>query len=69
MSASFSNMPQPVTIPVFASSGAQPAQPQQSGWQMDQVEQDMDFDLLAEYLMDDNDNLGQSSSGMTFDFK
>mmetsp|Transcript_8271 Transcript_8271/g.17205 ORF Transcript_8271/g.17205 Transcript_8271/m.17205 type:complete len:501 (+) Transcript_8271:257-1759(+) len=54
-------MSQPVTIPIFGSSSTQqpqPTQEQQAGgsgeWYMDDTEQDMDFDLLAEYLLEDN---------------
>lgn len=65
-------MSQPVTIPIFGSSSAQLQQHHhqdgQSEWQIDQAEQDMDFDMLAEYLLDDNPG-DQSALGMTFDFK
>lgn len=62
-------MSQPVTIPIFGSaSNQQPTQQQQAGgdWYMeDGGDQDMDFDLLAEYLLEENP--GTSQTG--FDFK
>jgi hypothetical protein len=64
-------MNQPVTIPIFGSSSAQADHQHHDGqslWQMEQGENDMDFDLLAEYLLEDNPG-GESTSGMTFDFK
>mmetsp|Transcript_27390 Transcript_27390/g.64176 ORF Transcript_27390/g.64176 Transcript_27390/m.64176 type:complete len:502 (+) Transcript_27390:406-1911(+) len=64
-------MAQPVTIPVFGSTSNQ--QPQTSGggsgeWYMDDGEQDMDFDLLAEYLLEENPGSTQTGGGMNFDF-
>jgi len=62
-------MSQPVTIPVFGSTSTQQQQPtQQQGsgeWYMDDGGQDMDFDLLAEYLLEEP---GSSQTG-GFDFK
>lgn len=61
-------MSQPVTIPVFGSTSTQQQQPtQQQGsgeWYMDDGGQDMDFDLLAEYLLEEP---GSSQTG-GFDF-
>jgi hypothetical protein len=66
-------MSQPVTIPIFGSTSTQQqqqTQQQQFGgsgeWYMDDGEQDMDFDLLAEYLLEENP--GTSHTG-GFDFK
>lgn len=59
-------MSQPVTIPIFGSTSTQhPGQQQASEWLMDGGEQDMDFDLLAEYLLEDNPDSTQTD----FDFK
>jgi len=64
-------MSQPVTIPIFGSTSTQqqqPAQQQQPGgseWYMDDGEQDMDFDLLAEYLLEENPTTSQTGG---FDF-
>jgi len=67
-------MSQPVTIPIFGSTSAQQQQPtqhQQAGvsgeWYMDDGEQDMDFDLLAEYLLEENPSTSQTG-GVNFDF-
>jgi len=63
-------MSQPVTIPVFGSTSNQ--QPHTSGesgeWYMDDEEQDMDFDLLAEYLLEENPGHTQTTGGVNFDF-
>lgn len=63
-------MPQPVTIPIFGSASNQ-QQPQTSAglgeWSIDEGEQDMDFDLLAEYLLEDNPGSNQTGGG-NFDF-
>ena len=68
-------MPQAVTLPVFgsASNQNQPASASegtQGGtngeWQIDSNNDPMDFDLLAEYLLEDNTT---SSTGLNFDFK
>jgi len=64
-------MSQPVTIPIFGSTSTQqqqPTQQQQSGeWYIDEDEQDMDFDLLAEYLLEENPTTNQTG-GVNFDF-
>ena len=58
-------MPDGVTLPVFGSSGQPNAQGE--NLQMDSASGDpMDFDLLAEYLLDDT---AGNSGGITFDFK
>jgi len=76
MLASF--MSQPVTIPIFASASTQqqqPTQQQQAGgseWYIDDDddgEQDMDFDLLAEYLLEENPTSTSQSGGVDFEFK
>ena len=66
-------MSQPVTIPIFGSTSTQQPQAthqQQAGgsgeWYMDDGEQDMDFDLLAEYLLEENPGTSQSG-GVNFD--
>ena len=63
-------MSQPVTIPIFGSTSNQ--QPHTSGesgeWYMDDEEQDMDFDLLAEYLLEENPGQTQTTVGVNFDF-
>jgi len=72
MSGASSAMPQAVTLPVFGSANSQ-AQPSsemvQNGstgdWQIDSSGDPMDFDLLAEYLLEDNPS---SSAGLNFDF-
>jgi hypothetical protein len=64
----------PITIPIFGSSSASaraPAasdggQPGSAEWNMDQSGDPMDFDFLAEYLLDDNP---VTAAGMPFDFK
>ena len=59
----FTVMPEGVTQPVFGSTG-QPTN-QGEGLQMDTPSGDpMDFDLLAEYLLDDT-----NANAVTFDFK
>lgn len=67
-------MPQTVTLPVFgsaknqASSSAEGAQSGANGeWQIDSNNDPMDFDLLAEYLLEDNPT--SSTAGLNFDFK
>ena len=56
-------MPDGVTQPVFGSTGQQSNQ--EAGLQMDAQSGDpMDFDLLAEYLLDDT-----NGNSVTFDFK
>ena len=56
-------MPEGVTQPVFGSTGQQSNQGE--GLQMDAPSGDpMDFDLLAEYLLDDT-----NANAVTFDFK
>lgn len=67
-------MSQPVTIPIFGSTSTQQQQStqhQQAGvsgeWYMDDGEQDMDFDLLAEYLLEENPGSSQTG-GVNFDF-
>ena len=61
-------MSQPVTIPIFGSASTQQPPQQQAGeWLMDGGEQDMDFDLLAEYLLEDNPS--SHTVGVDFDFK
>jgi len=78
MLGSFSTMSQPVTIPIFGSNSTQ--HPQQAGEQQqdgsasgwyppmdDGGDQDMDFDLLAEYLLEENPTVNQSE-GVSFDF-
>lgn len=56
-------MPEGVTLPVFGSSGQHSNQG--DGLQMDAASGDpMDFDLLAEYLLDDT-----NGNSVTFDFK
>jgi hypothetical protein len=65
-------MPQTITMPVFGSAGQ--AQPTSEGtqnvggcdWQMGESGGDADFDLLAEYLLEENPT---STAGLTFDFK
>ena len=60
----------PVTVPIFgsasthaaASDGAQTG----SDWNMDTGGDPMDFDFLAEYLLDDNPG---NTTGLAFDFK
>ena len=62
-------MSQPVTIPIFGSTSTQHPQQQAAGssdWYMEDGEQDMDFDLLAEYLLEENPD---SSHTGGFDFK
>jgi hypothetical protein len=66
-------MPQAVTLPVFGSASNQAsssAEGTQTGanseWQMDSSNDPMDFDLLAEYLLEDNPT---SATGLNFDFK
>ncbi len=67
------SMSHTVTLPVFASAsaaahadGAQSAN--QAEWQMESGSGDgMDFDLLAEYLLDDNPAV--PAPGISFDFK
>jgi hypothetical protein len=66
-------MPQAVTLPVFGSASNQAsssAEGAQNGtnneWQMDSSNDPMDFDLLAEYLLEDNTT---STTGLAFDFK
>jgi hypothetical protein len=62
-------MTQAVSLPVFGSisttQGTAPVDqaPAQGEWQMDTGGDGMDFDLLAEYLLDDN------PTSATFDFK
>lgn len=64
----------PVTIPVFGSASARAAaaasadggQNGSSEWNMDQSGDPMDFDFLAEYLLDENPG---NAAGMAFDFK
>jgi hypothetical protein len=62
----------PVTIPIFGSSSARaPAasdggQPGSAEWNMDQSGDPMDFDFLAEYLLDDTP---VNAAGTAFDFK
>eukprot|EP00531_Pseudo-nitzschia_arenysensis_P007517 CAMPEP_0116114658 /NCGR_PEP_ID=MMETSP0329-20121206/96_1 /TAXON_ID=697910 /ORGANISM="Pseudo-nitzschia arenysensis, Strain B593" /LENGTH=473 /DNA_ID=CAMNT_0003608049 /DNA_START=1147 /DNA_END=2568 /DNA_ORIENTATION=+ len=61
-------MSQPVTIPIFGSTSTQHPQQQAAGssdWYMEDGEQDMDFDLLAEYLLEENPD---SSHTGGFDF-
>ena len=64
-------MPQTVTMPVFTSAGqAQPASEgtQQVGgsdWQVGESGGDADFDLLAEYLLEENPT---NTAGLNFDF-
>jgi len=73
MLASLPTMSQPVTIPIFGSSSTQQPQQQQqpqgagADWYMDDGEQDMDFDLLAEYLLEENPGVNQTG-GASFDF-
>lgn len=66
-------MTQTVTLPVFGSANSQAqssAEVDQNGthneWQIDSSGDPMDFDLLAEYLLEDNPS---SSAGINFDFK
>jgi hypothetical protein len=62
-------MTQAISLPVFGSSSAQGTAEQsveQGEWHMDTGGDGMDFDLLAEYLLDDNPT---SAAGMNFDFK
>lgn len=65
-------MSQPVTIPIFGSaSNQQPTQQQQAGgdWYMeDGGDQDMDFDLLAEYLLEENPGTSQTGFDFNTDF-
>ena len=62
-------MSQPVTMPIFGSTSTQKQQPQQqSEWYMDDGEQDMDFDLLAEYLLEEAPSTSQTG-GVNFEFK
>lgn len=68
-----STMPQTVTLPVFGSAANQTSSSGEgsnagtnSEWQMDNNGDPMDFDLLAEYLLEDS---AASSSGLNFDFK
>jgi len=66
-------MSQPVTIPIFGSASTQqPAQQQQateSGeWYMSDGDQDMDFDLLAEYLLEENPGITQTGFDFNADF-
>jgi PAS domain S-box-containing protein len=66
---SASTMSQTVTRPVFGSASAQPQTPADTGqseWQMDSGGDPMDFDLLAEYLLDDNST--GNTNGLSFDF-
>ena len=59
-------MPQAVQLPVFAASSGQNAEGAQgtsADWQMDSNGDPMDFDLLAEYLLDDNPG---ASTGISF---
>mmetsp|Transcript_52479 Transcript_52479/g.147315 ORF Transcript_52479/g.147315 Transcript_52479/m.147315 type:complete len:491 (+) Transcript_52479:100-1572(+) len=63
-------MPEAVTLPVFGSASNQAAAEgntsgTSSEWQMDSSNDPMDFDLLAEYLLEDNTT---SSTGLNFDF-
>jgi hypothetical protein len=61
---------QTATLPLFSSASAQAQQATadggQSEWQMDSGGDPMDFDLLAEYLLDDGTG---NTAGMSFDFK
>lgn len=70
-----------VTIPIFqsassaaaaaasAASAAQSSNNQNDGWaSLDQSSDPMDFDLLAEYLLEDNPEGGGASGGISFDF-
>lgn len=67
-------MPQTVTLPVFGSAGASHPPQSSSGapnsgsseWHMDSGSDPMDFDLLAEYLLEDN---ATTNTGLGFDFK
>jgi hypothetical protein len=65
--STYLNMPQPsVSLPIFGSSGQNQGDAA-GGWQMDASSGDpMDFDLLAEYLLDDSN---ENPSGVSFDFK
>lgn len=69
-------MTQAVSLPVFGAASAAPAPAPSGGgepgadlggqeaWQMDTGGDGMDFDLLAEYLLDDN-----PTSSVAFDFQ
>jgi len=65
-------MPQTITMPVFgaATSQAPASEADQHvagcDWQMGESGGDADFDLLAEYLLEDNPS---SAAGLNFDFK
>ena len=64
-------MPQTVTLPIFGSASNQASSTEgvnngsNSEWQVDTNGDPMDFDLLAEYLLEDT---AASSTGMNFDF-
>jgi hypothetical protein len=67
MLASLPAMSQPVTIPLFASSAQHTQQDGGSEWfTIDDGDQDMDFDLLAEYLLEENPTVNNRTD---FDFK
>lgn len=59
----------PVTVPIFGSAGAHATasdgNPSGSDWNMDSSDDPMDFDILAEYLLDDNPG---NATGLAFDF-
>ena len=65
-------MPQTITLPIFGSAGNQSKSAQDqgtqndNGWQMGESSGDADFDLLAEYLLEDNPT---TSAALNFDFK
>lgn len=68
-----SSMPPTVSLPVFGSASSHAhssSEGAQHGshteWHMDSSGDPMDFDLLAEYLLEDNPS---SSVGLSFDFK
>lgn len=57
-------MPQTAPFPVFAS--ANQATESEHDWHIDTAGDPMDFDLLAEYLLDDNT---ANPAGIGFDFQ
>ena len=66
-------MPQTVTLPVFGSANTadQAAQQQQASgnnaeWSAENSGDGIDFDILAEYLLDDNPNIANGMTDFNF---